>query len=57
MAEIIKNLKSKLKALDKFVYTDTDGVKANHFKNLPLKSKQLFIKILEKHFKENGKNN
>ena len=57
MAEIIKNLKSKLKALDKFVYTDTDGVKANHFKNLPLKSKQLFIKILEKHFKENGRNN
>ena len=54
----MKNLKSKLKALDKFVYTDTNGVKANHFKSLPLKSKQLFIKILEKYFKkDNGRHN
>ncbi|ANS05763.1 hypothetical protein [uncultured phage_Deep-GF0-KM16-C193] len=41
-------LQNAIKALDNFVYTDTEGVKDNHLKQLPLKSKKLFIKIVTK---------
>ena len=43
-------MKNQLKALNDFVYKDKEGVIDNHFKNLPLKSKKLFLKIFNKHF-------
>ena len=35
-----------------FIYKDKEGKTDNHFKKLPLKSKKLFLKIFNKHFKK-----
>ena len=48
-------MNKQLKALNNFIYTDTEGKTDNHFKKLPLKSKRLFLKILNKHFKKEVK--
>ena len=45
-------MNNQLKELNNFIYKDKNGVIDNHFKKLPLKSKKLFLKIFNKHFKK-----
>ena len=48
-------MNKQLNALNNFIYKDKEGKTDNHFKKLPLKSKRLFLKIFNKHFKKEVK--
>jgi len=48
-------MNKQLNALNNFIYKDKEGITDNHFKKLPLKSKKLFLKIFNKHFKKEVK--